>query len=138
MRNVVRGIRMKKIGIVVKVKKGVSIPNLNIDQTGWCGRITDRGIDSILGPYYRVEWDSITLQNIGFKNIYRMHKHNLDWKGEIFCRYEIVKVKERDTIEDTRKQRTIIESRINKKDNKLHNQANAKNVKPRSPHRALL
>ena len=59
---------MKKLGTIVKIKKGVYIPTLNIDQTGWCGRIVDRGIDLMIGVYYKVEWDSITLRNIGFKN----------------------------------------------------------------------
>lgn len=112
---------MKKLGTVVKIKKGVSIPTLNIDQIGWCGRIVDRGIDSKIGVYYKVEWDSITLQNIGFKNIYRIYKNNLEWESDIFCKYEIVNVKERDTIEDVGKQRKLIESRIQRKDNKLHN-----------------
>ena len=116
---------MKKLGTIVKIKKGVYIPTLNIDQTGWCGRIVDRGIDPMIGVYFKVEWDSLTLQNIGFKNIFRIYKNNLDWKSDIFCRHEVVKVKERDTIEDVVKQRKLIEFKIQRKDNKIAQQVAA-------------
>ena len=110
---------MKKLGTVIKVKKGVCIPDLNIDQTGWCGRITYRGVDQMLGAYYEVEWDSITLQNIGFKSIFRMYKNDIDWRKSILGREEINKTKERDTIEDTKNQVLLIQQRIQNKKNHI-------------------
>ena len=117
---------MRKIGTVVKVKKGEAIPGLNIDQTGWRGRISDRGQDRVLGIYYCVEWDSITLENIGFKQIYRMHKNNIEWTKDEFCRNTIIAAKERDTKDDVQLKIEKIKTIIKNKDKRLQSILNTK------------
>ena len=110
---------MRKIGTIVKVKRGHKIPGLNIDMTGWRGRIIDRKTDRIMGLFYVVEWDSKTLNNIGFKTIYRMHKHGIDWTKDFFTRGSIVKADERDTVEDVHEEVTLLKELIKNKDERL-------------------
>ena len=117
---------MRKIGTVVKVKKGEAIPDLNIDQTGWRGRISDRGQDRMLGIYYCVEWDSITLENIGNKQIYRMHKNNKDWTKDIFGRGSIIAAKERDTEEDVKSKVKTLKTMIKNREKRLQRILNTK------------
>jgi len=69
---------MKKIGDVVKVNKGEKILDLNIEMTGWRGRIVKITKHISGSKLYYIAWDSKTLQNMGMKIIKRLNKENID------------------------------------------------------------
>lgn len=103
---------MKKIGDVVKVNKGEKIPDLNIDMTGWRGRIIEITKDISGSKLYIVAWDSKTLQNMGIKIIKRLDKEKIDWEKDFFFRDSIKKSKPRDTEKDVKKTVTEIKDKI--------------------------
>ena len=64
-----------KVGDSVVVKQGVIDPDFNTDINGWQGRVVEIDDDTIF-----LEWDSVTLKQMGLDLIIRCENENLDWR----------------------------------------------------------
>ena len=67
------------VGDSVRVKPDVDDPDLNINITGWQGRVTDIKQDDDGTLLVVIQWDSVTLQNMPDSAIEQCEEMGLDW-----------------------------------------------------------
>ena len=82
-----------KVGDSVRVKAGVTDPDLFFAIGGWQGRV--REIDG--GGTVDIEWDSLTLQAMGIDLVIRCDNANLDWRFMTLSQNEVEEVPSRDS-----------------------------------------
>lgn len=84
-----------KIGDSVVVKSGVDDPDFGGDIGGWQGRVRDMD-DEVVS----IEWDSITLREMGLDLIIRCENENFDWEVMRLNHTDVRKASSRDSERD--------------------------------------
>jgi hypothetical protein len=84
------------IGDSVVVKSGVIDPDLDIEISGWQGRV----IEADDGNSIFIRWDSITLQKMGLDLAIQCENENLNWEFMTLGMDEVQKAASRDTEKD--------------------------------------
>jgi len=82
-----------KVGDSVRVKAGVTDPDLFFDIGGWQGRVRELDGDDTVD----LEWDSLTLQAMGLDLVIQCDNANLDWRFMTLSQSEVEDVPSRDT-----------------------------------------
>ncbi|EFK08740.1 conserved hypothetical protein, partial [delta proteobacterium NaphS2] len=62
---------------------------------GWQGRVTEVDDDTVF-----IEWDSITLRNMGMDLVIRCENENLDWEVMTLSQREVERTNSRDSERD--------------------------------------
>ena len=85
-----------KVGDSVRVKPGILDPDLSFDIGGWQGRVREvHGVKTV-----DIEWDSVTLRQMGLELIIKCENDNLDWRCMTLNQDEVEVVGSRDAQED--------------------------------------
>ena len=84
------------VGDTVLVRKGTLDPDFGFDISEWRGRIGSIDADDTV----LIEWDSITLNNMNFKDLVECEIDGLDWKKMTLSQTEIQKSTPRDSKAD--------------------------------------
>ena len=85
-----------KVGDSVRVKSGVLDPDLSVDIGGWQGRVREvHGVQTI-----HIEWDSVTLRQMGLDLIIKCENDGLDWCSMTLNQDEVEAARSRDTEKD--------------------------------------
>ncbi|EFK06458.1 conserved domain protein [delta proteobacterium NaphS2] len=84
-----------KIGESVVVKSGIVDPDFGTDIGGWQGRVKEVDDDTVF-----IEWDSITLRNMGMDLVIRCENENLDWEVMTLSQREVERTNSRDSERD--------------------------------------
>lgn len=85
-----------KTGDSVRVKPGILDPDLSIDIGGWQGRV--REVDGV--QTIDIEWDSVTLRQMGMDLIIKCENDNLDWRFMTLNQSEVEAAHSRDSEND--------------------------------------
>jgi len=84
-----------KIGESVVVKSGVVDPDFGTEIGGWQGRVKELDGDTAF-----IEWDSITLREMGMDLVIRCENENLDWEVMTLSQQEVERTSSRDSERD--------------------------------------
>ena len=85
-----------KAGDSVRVKTGVIDPDLSIDIGAWQGRVHEVDAEGTA----HIQWDSVTLRQMGMDLIIRCENENLDWRSMTLDRGEVESTRSRDSEQD--------------------------------------
>ena len=97
-----------KVGDSVIVKAGVADPDFGTDIGGWQGRVKEVDADDTVF----IEWDSITLQQMGLDLIIKCENENLDWQVMTLNQTEVEKTASRDSEEDVVSTTSVLQAEI--------------------------
>ena len=98
--------RKFQINDTVKVRGGTISPDLDVDISGWYGKIVEIVNDLVI-----IIFDSITLSNIPDHYIFECEQENLDWKAICLPSRDVQIAMRRDTEKDLNKMQKMIQAK---------------------------
>lgn len=86
-----------EIGESVVVKPNVTDPDFGTGIGGWQGRVKEVDSDTVF-----IEWDSVTLREMGIELVIRCENENFDWEVMTLSKKEVDKTTGRDSEHDVK------------------------------------
>jgi hypothetical protein len=101
-----------QIDETVKVKVGIIEEDFEVDLSGRVGRISGWEADDLEEPLYYVDWDSMTLNEIGMESIRFYEENDTDWDSMCLYESEIEANEPRDMPKDVVSAITMIQEKL--------------------------
>lgn len=101
-----------KVGSCIKVKKGITDPDSNVDLSGWQGRVLEIDEKRSGRPLLLVAWDSHTLRSMPQSYLEESEIEGLDWQQFYLEADDVEQVQYEDTQKDVDDAVREITSRI--------------------------